>query len=67
MTRLLQPQFDVVAPDRTRLTWIVDAEGFGASLLGRLFAGAYSRNLDRAVPALVTSIQEPKAGSDETC
>lgn len=45
-----------VAPDRTRLTWIVDAEGFGASVLGRLFAAVYSRNLDKAIPALIASI-----------
>ena len=49
-------RFEAVAPDRTRLTWTVDAEGLGASVLGRLFAAVYSRNLDKAIPALIASI-----------
>ena len=36
--------------DRTRLTWIVWAEGPGAGTLGRLFGAIYARNLDRAIP-----------------
>lgn len=31
-------RFDVVDANRTRLTWIVEAEGFGAAVFGRLFA-----------------------------
>ena len=49
-------QFDAMAPSRTRLTWVVDAEGFGAAVFGRIFAAVYSRNLDKAIPALVSSI-----------
>jgi hypothetical protein len=49
-------QFDPVAPERTRLTWDVEAEGFGVAIFGRLFAAVYSRNLDRAIPVLVSSI-----------
>jgi hypothetical protein len=49
-------QFDAVAPRRTRLTWVVDAEGFGVAMFGRLFAAIYSRNLDRAIPMLVSTI-----------
>ena len=55
-------QFDAVGPDRTRLTWVVDAEGFGASVFGRLFAAVYSRNLDKAIPALVASIGRVNRG-----
>ncbi len=49
-------QFYAVSPNRTRLTWVVDAEGFGAPVFGRLFAAVYSRNLDKAIPILVASI-----------
>ena len=49
-------QFESVGRNRTRLTWVVDAEGFGASILGRVFARVYARNLDKAIPALVSSI-----------
>ena len=45
--------FEELAPQRTRLTWIVAGEGFGVSILGRLFAMIYNRNLDRAVPSLI--------------
>jgi len=46
-------QFEAVDPNHTRLTWIVDAEGLGAKVLGRLFAAVYSKNLDKAIPAFV--------------
>ncbi len=49
-------RFDAVDAGRTRLTWIVDAEGAGAGVLGRLFAAAYARSLDKAIPALVASM-----------
>lgn len=46
-------RFVVVSPERTRLTWIVEAEGFGVSALGRIFAKVYCRNLDVAIPNLI--------------
>lgn len=49
-------QFDAVGPSRTRLTWVVDAEGFGAAVFGRLFAAVYSKNLDKAIPTFVSSV-----------
>ena len=57
-------QFDAMAPSRTRLTWVVDAEGFGAAVFGRIFAGVYSRNLDKAIPVLVSSIGRMNRGGD---
>lgn len=56
-------RFEALAPDRTRLTWTVDADGFGVSVLGRLFAAIYARNLDRAIPQLVATLggQRPTA------
>ena len=38
---------------RTRLTWTVDAEGFGAGAFGRLFGLIYNGNLNQAIPRLV--------------
>src|SRR2546425_3021247 len=49
-------RFEEVDGRRTRLIWIVEAEGWGVSVLGRLFASIYSRNLDRAIPALVAEM-----------
>jgi len=49
-------RFEEQSPTRTKLTWIVEVEGFGAQVLGRLFAKVYNRNLDRAVPLLVAEI-----------
>jgi len=49
-------RFDVVNANRTRLTWVVEAQGFGAAAFGRLFTIMYSRNVDKAIPALVTMI-----------
>ena len=45
--------FDELAPERTRILFDVHLGGFGKSTLGRLFAGIYARNLDRAIPNLV--------------
>jgi carbon monoxide dehydrogenase subunit G len=49
-------RFEAIDARTTRLTWIVDAEGFGAAALGRIFALVYSRNLDKAIPALVEAM-----------
>lgn len=48
--------FETIDGGRTRLTWIVGADGFAAGLVGRLFAAIYRRNLDRAVPRLVAEM-----------
>jgi len=42
--------FDELNPTQTRLTWVIEAKGIGASVLGRLFAKIYSKRLDRAIP-----------------
>ena len=51
-------QFTPVPGSRTKLTWIVEFEGFGASILGRIFAWQYNRNLDRAIPRLQKEIAD---------
>jgi Polyketide cyclase / dehydrase and lipid transport len=45
-------RFEAVDEQHTRLVWTVDAEGFGAGSLGRIFGAIYARNLDRAIPNL---------------
>lgn len=48
--------FTELATTQTKLTWIVSAEGFAVSFVGKLFAKAYAMNLDKAIPALVAEM-----------
>jgi hypothetical protein len=41
----------------TQFTWTVDAEGFGVTVFGPLFAAIYARDLDKAIPSLVSSFK----------
>ena len=50
-------RFRGLGPKRTELTFVVEAEGPGAAILGRPFAAVYRRNLDRAVTALVRELE----------
>ena len=45
--------FEELTHQQTKLIWIVEGEGFGVSVFGKLFAKLYSKNLDKAIPALV--------------
>ncbi len=45
-------RFEELTATRTRLTWVIEANGFGESVIGRLFAKIYGTNLDRAIPLL---------------
>jgi hypothetical protein len=48
------------APDGgCRITFTVDGGGPGAGTLGRLFALAYRRQLDRALPLLAAELADP--------
>jgi hypothetical protein len=49
-------RFEQVSEQETRLIWTVEAEGFGASVFGRLFAKIYNKNLNKAIPALVAEM-----------
>ncbi len=46
-------RFEELNPTQTKLTWLIEAEGFGKSVIGRLFAKIYSKHLDRAILLLV--------------
>jgi Polyketide cyclase / dehydrase and lipid transport len=52
--------FEEADSQTTRLTWVLDGEGFGVSTLGKLFAKIYNRNLDKAIPALVEEMNRSK-------
>lgn len=43
-------RFEPCGADRTRITFVVEAEGWPGPLAGRLFTRIYCRNLDRAIP-----------------
>jgi hypothetical protein len=61
-TVIYDHRFEPLDAGHTRLTWIVQAEGFGASVLGRLFARIYRRNLDKAIPLLIAEMNASTAG-----
>jgi hypothetical protein len=50
-------RFEAIDRQRTKLTWIVRAEGVGVALFGRLFGRIYNRNLDRAIPSLIAEMK----------
>ena len=46
--------------DTTRMTWTVSEDGARRTTLGRLFASAYGRMLDRAIPRLQVYLASQK-------
>jgi hypothetical protein len=55
-------QFEPLDADHTKLIFIVEAKGFCASVLGRLFAWIYRRNLERAIPLLIAEMEAQASG-----
>ncbi len=53
--------FEPLPGGGTRVVLEVDARGFAAGTLGRLFAFVYARNLDRALPLLARELAEGAA------
>jgi len=53
--------FEELSPTQTKLTWVIDASGFGKSVIGRLFARIYRKSLDRAIPLLVEQMNASRA------
>ena len=51
-------QFEALDAEHTRLIFIVEATGFGVSVLGRLFARIYRRNLEKAIPLLIAEMEQ---------
>jgi hypothetical protein len=52
-------RFQRLGPEQAALEFVVDGEGFGVSVFGRLFAAIYALNLDRAIPLLVAELEKP--------
>jgi hypothetical protein len=46
-------RFRELKSTQTKITFVVEAEGFGVSVLGRIFAKAYSKHMDRAIALLI--------------
>lgn len=46
-------RFARTGADETEIEFVLDGEGFGVSVFGRLFAALYARNLDKAIPNLI--------------
>jgi hypothetical protein len=60
-------QFEVVDAEHTRFIWTVEAQGFGAAVLGPLFARIYRRSLDRAIPRLIAEIEGQTRVANSPC
>jgi hypothetical protein len=54
-------RFEELNSTQTKLTWVIEAEGFGVSVLGRLFAKIYRKSLDRAIPLLIEEMNATSA------
>lgn len=53
-------RFTSTGPAETEIRFVLDGEGAGVSVFGRLFAAIYARNLDRAIPRLVEEIERAR-------
>lgn len=62
LTVIYDHQFESLDAEHTKLIFIIEAKGFGASILGRLFAWIYRRNLERAIPLLVAEMAGQASG-----
>jgi hypothetical protein len=51
-------RFQRLGPEQVALEFLVDGEGLGVSVFGRLFAAIYALNLDRAIPRLVAELEK---------
>jgi hypothetical protein len=61
LTVLYDHQFEELDAGHTKLTFIVQATGLGASVLGPLFARFYGGTLDKAIPSLVAEMNASSA------
>ena len=61
LTVIYDHWFESLDAGHTKLTWIVQAKGFGASVLGRLFAKIYRGNLEKAIPLLIAEMNATSA------
>jgi hypothetical protein len=50
-------RFTRTGPGETEIAFVLDGEGVGVGVFGRVFAAIYARNLDRAIPYLIQEIE----------
>jgi hypothetical protein len=50
-------RFTELGVAETEIAFVLDGEGLGVGVFGRLFAAIYVRNLDRAIPNLMREIE----------
>ena len=50
-------QFTLVSPNRTKMRWVVELNGFLAPIIGLIFGHIYNGNLDVAIPRLQEQIK----------
>jgi len=50
-------RFESLSSNQTKLRFILESSGFGVGFFGPVFAKVYSRNLERAIPLLVSEIE----------
>jgi hypothetical protein len=55
--------FEPLDAGQTKLIFVIEAEGLGVRVLGRLFAHVYNKNLDTAIPLLVAEINSSQRDS----
>jgi hypothetical protein len=49
--------FESLSSHQTKLRFVLEASGFGVRFFGPLFARVYRRNLEKAIPHLVSKIE----------
>ena len=49
--------FESLSSDQTKLRFVLEATGYGVGFFGKLFAKVYRRNLEKAIPLLVSEIE----------
>ena len=54
---------DPLDDGRARVSFVVDGGGVGVGTIGRLFAWAYARNLDRAIPVFRRLVESMTASA----
>jgi hypothetical protein len=61
LTVIYDHQFEALDAERTKLIWIIEGKGFGASILGPLFARIYRGSLEKAIPLLIAEMNASSA------
>jgi hypothetical protein len=61
LTMIYDHQFEELDAGHTKLTFIVQGTGFGASVLGPFFAKLYRGSLEKAIPLLIAEMNASSA------